>query len=783
MQLRTVHQVVVESDANGVAAFYEPGLMERDVWFGTRGPPWEMDPDWLGFTGATLSISAGGSATVTVRPTGTPGPCEATDEASRLITQGLPPLEERHGIRIVDAASGRGVPMAEVRASGRFWVSDSAGLVAVVEPDALDGTSTLSIRSHGYVARSTVVTLDRGGRSTVELQRRMPSERLYRVTGAGIYRDSVLLAEPTPLLEPLLTAQVAGLDSTHTAVHDGRLFWVWGDTLRPSYPLGHFKTAGATSPLPGSKRARIAPDVGIDLTYFVGDDGFSRPVAPVADEGLVWTSGLVSLGADLIGTWVNVDGADDDPVGGLVVWDDAREEFAILTSWMDPLPAEPSGTAFVERERVYFTDIGGDDGAFRVVRAEADLESLADPSTYATWTAHDGTDVVRSGGQPVYAWRPAAPPTTGLARPEHMLHGHLRDPLADTDVGDHIGSVFWNEHVGRYVRISARPWGDDAFLGETWLALGDTPMGPWAWAQKVATHDDYSFYNPRHHPEFDDGSLVQFEGTYSATFSDADAPTPRYDYNQIMHRVDLDALVLPVPVYGDALQTRTAMRPADLAGADAEPARFFALDRAAEGAVPMRWSGPDCWPRRLGSDGAGETAFWVLPTGASPQTVPLHGNGTSTPAAHAGGFPTTVLGAVWPNPIAIPFPVSAHPDPVAADAGPDQCADEGIVRLDGSAADPEASFRWTWSGGSSDQPFVSVVGEGVHVVTLTVTDSAGRVGSDVVVVGIGDPGCACSHARTDPPGLLLLVLLLGLRRDPRRASMRSPREGTEPRSQ
>ena len=64
---------------------------------------------------------------------------------------------------------------------------------------------------------------------------------------------------------------------------------------------------------------------------------------------------------------------------------------------------------------------------------------------------------------------------------------------------------------------------------------------PWVDAVKIVTHHDYSFYNPKHHIEFDaqGGRQIYFEGTYTRTFSSNPLPTPRYDYNQIMYRLDL----------------------------------------------------------------------------------------------------------------------------------------------------------------------------------------------------------------------------------------------------
>ena len=95
-----------------------------------------------------------------------------------------------------------------------------------------------------------------GGSKTVRLRRVNVAERLYRVTGEGIYRDSVLLGREPPLREPLLAGGVLGQDSVVTAVLGGRLLWFWGDTSRAAYPLGNFSVSGAVSKLP---RWRISP--------------------------------------------------------------------------------------------------------------------------------------------------------------------------------------------------------------------------------------------------------------------------------------------------------------------------------------------------------------------------------------------------------------------------------------------------------------------------------------------------------------------------------------------
>jgi hypothetical protein len=89
-----------------------------------------------------------------------------------------------------------------------------------------------------------------------------------------------------------------------------------------------------------------------------------------------------------------------------------------------------------------------------------------------------------------------------------------------------------------------------SFLGEVWFSEAPAPEGPWENAVKVATHDrgstgDYSFYNPTSHPFFDQqsGRFIYFEGSYADTFSGNSNPTPLYDYNQVMYRLDLS----PIP--------------------------------------------------------------------------------------------------------------------------------------------------------------------------------------------------------------------------------------------
>jgi hypothetical protein len=85
-------------------------------------------------------------------------------------------------------------------------------------------------------------------------------------------------------------------------------------------------------------------------------------------------------------------------------------------------------------------------------------------------------------------------------------------------------------------------FGKPSAFGELWYAEAAVPTGPWGKTVKVLSHQNYTFYNPRLHPEFTapTSPILIFEGTFTMQFADRSAPVPRYDYNQILYRLDLD---------------------------------------------------------------------------------------------------------------------------------------------------------------------------------------------------------------------------------------------------
>ncbi|MEX0711918.1 MAG: hypothetical protein WD278_06190, partial [Pirellulales bacterium] len=145
-------------------------------------------------------------------------------------------------ITIVDEATGRGVPLVELTSvNGLRLVTDSQGIAAFHEPGLMGRRVFFQIESHGYEFpkdgfgfRGKAFDVTEGGQAEASIKRLNVAERLYRVTGAGIYRDSLLVGEEAPIERPLLNAQVFGSDSVVTALYGGKLWWFWGDTNRPA---------------------------------------------------------------------------------------------------------------------------------------------------------------------------------------------------------------------------------------------------------------------------------------------------------------------------------------------------------------------------------------------------------------------------------------------------------------------------------------------------------------------------------------------------------------------
>ncbi|HZS08198.1 MAG TPA: hypothetical protein VFD58_25410 [Blastocatellia bacterium] len=518
-------------------------------------------------------------------------------------------------IIVVDEETGRGVPLVELKTtSGVRYYTDSNGIVAFDEPGLLGQEVYFHVSSHGYEYpqdglgnRGVALKVTGGGSAAIKIKRINIAERLYRVTGEGIYRDSILTGHPVPLKRPLLNGQVTGQDTVIVTPYRGKLYWFWGDTEKLSYPLGNLAVSGATSELPGS--GGLDPGVGVDLTYFVNESGFSKAMCPINVLGLKWLEGLMTVKDEtgterLLARYASMKDLEYAYEWGLAIFNDEKEVFERLVRFDLHGPhrsAHPS-RALVDGVEYYYL--------LPDLRVKADLESLKDLNAYEAFTplrAGSRYDKAASRldrdpkGRLRYGWKRGTDPIheheqRGLIAAGLMKPGESWFSLHDIETGKPVDasadSVFWNDFRKRWVMIGEK-W------GQVWYAEGDTPLGPWGYGRKVVTHDRYTFYNPTQHPFFDQegGRVIYFEGTYSNTFSGNPDQTPRYDYNQMMYRLRLDdpRLFLPAPVYrvkGSDGAIRYLLREGVEAGNywnGIEQAAFFALppDRKSDGMIPI----------------------------------------------------------------------------------------------------------------------------------------------------------------------------------------------------
>lgn len=479
-------------------------------------------------------------------------------------------------IQIIDEDTGRGIPLVELETMDhRRFVSDSAGRIAISEPDFQDNRVFFYWRSHGYEAPKfdgidaktpyhggIEIDIKPGGKEVIKIKRINIAERMYRVTGSGIYRDSVILGYDVPIENPLLNAKVTGADGGTAILYNGKIVYGYGDTNRLDHLWGSFHAPMCISDLP--EKGGLDPDLGSNLKYFVGDDGFSKGLWPEITRGVVWPSfaGVFDIDGkeSLVMYYTNRDPATWGIMEhGLGIFDDEKEEFKIIHTY-----GSPDDWRIADGWGVFKHNVDGKDymyydvTAYPVVRVPADIESLKDPSAFEAWSClEDGssTDPAKAkllrdkNGKLIYRWTKNAPPV-GHNEENAFIKAGLMDPSeahfmpVDVDTGKlvlaHAGTVHWNEWRQKWVLICISNGGEHSILGDVYYSESDSPNGPFKKAIRVASHYQYSYYNPSYHwfLNQEGGRIIYFDGCYSMSFATNDW-TQRYDYNMLRYKLDL----------------------------------------------------------------------------------------------------------------------------------------------------------------------------------------------------------------------------------------------------
>jgi len=340
------------------------------------------------------------------------------------------------------------------------------------------------------------------------------------LTGAGLFAESQKFGEFPQVKE----SGVFGCDSVQTSVYNGRLFWIWGDTTLAHYPLGIFHTSAATTDI--SPFTTFEPPLNMTYHYFTDDVGKPRGTAAMPGDGPTWLSGLVTLPdkegtQKLVAVYAKIKPPLEAYEYGLCVWNDAKKSFERLRSVWTKQEQTSSAKPFVpEGHAAFWTDQEGK----RWALFGDPFPRLRCPATYEAWQNPD-------------SWEKLNPPKKLISAKDN------------TPVEPHSGSIAWNEYRQRWVAVFMQNFGKPAVFGEIWYAESDSPIDGWNKAVKILSHGNYTFYNPCIHAEnvaadsktlSSDSKFLLFEGTFTAMFADQPPIVPRYDYTQILYRLDLD---------------------------------------------------------------------------------------------------------------------------------------------------------------------------------------------------------------------------------------------------
>ncbi len=423
-------------------------------------------------------------------------------------------------ILVVDDQTDLPVPMVELRTvSGLVWITDNAGVACIDASELQNQETWFYVQSHGYEYpadgfgfRGLRFIPKNGDSRIVRLKRAMIAERIGRLTGSGLFAESHKLSEHLDVSE----TGVVGCDSVRHTSWNGATFWLWGDTNVPKYPLGLFHTLGATTG--GTPFESLDAPIKPQWKYFRNDRGEPRNLIASDWKGPIWLGGLTKVDdhsgkSHLVATYQKIKGFLEAVEIGLCEWSQEKESFEILKVVWSKTPESnsPADSNLPDGHVTRYRDENGVDwllfgNGFPDLKLEDRYEAWRDPN----------------------AWIPIQPVT--------QLEDVQRNP-----VRVHRGAIAWSSFLHSWVTVFTEQGGKPSFLGELWYAKSESPFGPWSPAIKVVTHNNYTLYNPALHADWSgrNDPYLYFEGTYTAEFANNPQPTPRYNYNQILFRLNL----------------------------------------------------------------------------------------------------------------------------------------------------------------------------------------------------------------------------------------------------
>lgn len=450
------------------------------------------------------------------------------------------------GIHVIDEATGRGVPMVTLETSNRITLlTDSAGWVAFDEPGMMGRRVFFSVRSPGYAfadnssgVAGVLLETKAGAQAEIKLMRIGIAERVYRVTGQGIYREATRLGLDVPLPRPNMNGSLIAHGAARAAIFKDRLFWLWSDAQGLEDPRVIEGIGAATSGLPG--KGGLDLSLGIHFEYLPPERVFaSDQPGRVQLEGIVTVKDAAGQ-AHLVAHYSRfaADGARREH--GIAEFNEQSGEFDAVTllgeefSWQCP---RGHGVALTVEGRDY---IGFAD-PFCTTRVPAVYEDVLDPSKYEALSfASDAKALI---------WQKTHAPTSQTEEAKLVMEGAVekgRERLQVVNAADGkslslaSGCVTWNRHRKKWVLIASDALPGKGRSGRLWYAESDDGAGPWTAATCVVNDEPASVSDPLHLEVFEqeNGRVIYFDATLAADASGAQA-LPRYERNRVMYRLDL----------------------------------------------------------------------------------------------------------------------------------------------------------------------------------------------------------------------------------------------------
>ena len=152
IQLRISDGQEFTTDDHGLVSFYEPGWMNKDVWFEVVSDDYEA-PKTGKVRGMRFNVEADSFHLIPVDRVGESAVPSGDEWHLERITRGVVGPSDFTQITVVDSQTGRGVPLMDVHTPSQRFVTDSQGVAAVFDPDHIGEEVELTIEGQ-YVLSS-----------------------------------------------------------------------------------------------------------------------------------------------------------------------------------------------------------------------------------------------------------------------------------------------------------------------------------------------------------------------------------------------------------------------------------------------------------------------------------------------------------------------------------------------------------------------------------------------------------------------------------------------------